>query len=263
MDKIVHEQNFEQWSGNSEVYHNVRPVPPTAIIKIILSWLRKEADIVVDVGCGTGLSTMIWCDFAEHVVGIEPNDDMRATAEKRASSSRIVFQKGVSNETNLPADYADVITVAQAFHWMDIDSTLSEFHRILKPGGVLAIYDFALPPIIGWEIEKAFLALREKCSEIVYSQETPPVHNDKSSYEERIKSFGKFRHSRKIACHSVEKWTSQKLMGFFLNVSNASFAMEIDDGIREDVDAFLSLVQTDSSGEFEITFPYDIVIAIK
>ena len=263
MGKIVHEENVAQWSGLSETYHNIRPIPPTAIIKIILSWLQKDVDTVVDVGCGTGLSTTIWEDFAKHIVGIEPNDDMRATAEKNACSSRIVFQKGFSNETKLPSDYADVITVAQAFHWMDIDSTLPEFYRLLKPGGVLAIYDFAYPPLLDWEIERDFLVLRKKCSEIVYSQEMPPVHNDKNSYDDRIKSFGKFRHSREIVCHGVEKWTPQKVMGFFENVSNASLAVKVDAAIKKDVDEFLELVKARCRDEFEIIFPYKMVIAVK
>jgi ubiquinone/menaquinone biosynthesis C-methylase UbiE len=188
---------------------------------------------------------------------------MRTIAEKNVSCDSIAFSKGVSNETNLPEDYADIITVSQAFHWMDIDSSLAEFYRILKPGGVLAIYDFALPPIIDWEIEKAFLALRNKCSEIWYSQEAPPVHNDKKSYVDRIKSFGRFRYSREVECHGVEKWSAQKAMAFLVNISNADFAVNIDDSIKRDVDKFLDLVKTKCGSEFEIIFPYAMLIAVK
>ena len=263
MEQIVHEKNFEQWSGLSETYHDIRPVPPAAIIKTILSWLQKEADVVIDLGSGTGLSTTIWNDFAKHIIGIEPNDDMRSVAEKNANSDRVVFQKGVSNKTNLPSDYADVITVAQAFHWMDIDSTLSECYRVLKPGGVLAIYDFSLPPILDWAIERDFLALREKCSEIVYAQEIPPVHNDKNSYNDRIKAFGKFRFARESVCHSVEKWTLQKVMGFLVNISSADLAMKMDAAIERDVDAFLNFVKTRCGDTIELIFPYKMVIAVK
>ncbi|MDR2183802.1 MAG: class I SAM-dependent methyltransferase, partial [Clostridiales bacterium] len=102
MQKIVHEKNYELWSGVSGTYHDNRPVPPQVIIKIILSWLKKEPEIVVDVGCGTGLSAIIWKDIAAKIIGIEPNDDMRTIAEKNVSCDSIAFSKGVSNETNLP-----------------------------------------------------------------------------------------------------------------------------------------------------------------
>ena len=263
MKKTVHEKNYEIWSGLSETYHDSRPLPPAFIVKIILSWLQKEPDTVVDVGCGTGLSTLIWDRIAKRIVGIEPNDEMRAIAEKIACSDSIVYKRGVSNETNLPSDYTDVITVSQAFHWMDIDSTLVEFYRILKKNGILAIYDFALPPVIGWEIEKAFIELRTKCSEIVYSQETSPVHNDKNTYNDRIKSFGKFRYSREAVLHNAEKWTQEKLMDFIVNISNADFAVKIDTAIKEDVDEFCALIKAKCSGEIEIIFPYKAVIAVK
>ena len=113
--KKVHEKNFEQWNGLSETYHISRPVPPEIIVKIILSWLQHEPDTIVDVGCGTGLSTIIWIGIAQNIIGIEPNDDMRETAEKKTNSGCIVFKNGVSNKTNLPSGYADIVTVSQAF----------------------------------------------------------------------------------------------------------------------------------------------------
>jgi len=263
MGKIVHEINFEQWSGLSEKYHNNRPVPPEIIPKIILSWLRKKPDTVIDIGCGTGLSTILWNDIANNIIGIEPNDDMRITAENSFSNSNIVFRKGVSNDTNLPSDYAEIITVSQAFHWMDIDSTLAEFYRVLKPGGVLAIYDFVMPPVIDWEIERATSEFRIKCSDIVYSQEAPPVHNDKSTYNARIISFGKFRYSREVECHSEIKLTPQKAAEFLVGITDASFAVKIEPTFKKSIDEFYDFVKTKFSSELEIIIPYRMVIALK
>ena len=263
VEKTVNAKNVELWSGFSETYHDSRPVPPEAIKKIILAWLQTTPKTVVDVGCGTGLSTGIWEDTAENIIGIEPNDDMRKTAEKNVGSERVVFKKGVSNETGLQSGCADVVTVSQAFHWMDIDSTLLEFHRILKPGGVLAIYDFAMPPVMNREIEPAFLELRRKSQEIVYSQEAPPAHNDKDSYLDRIRSFGKFRHARNAACHSFEKWPLPKVIEHFMSTSNAGFAIKIDASIEADINEFIALVRSQADSEFEIVFPYQMVIAVK
>jgi SAM-dependent methyltransferase len=38
-----------------------------------------------------------------------------------------------------PEEWADAVTVAQAFHWFATDETLAEIHRVLKPGGALAV----------------------------------------------------------------------------------------------------------------------------
>ena len=263
MGKKVNEKNFKQWSVLPDVYDDSRPAPPEIIKKIILSWLGKAPNAVVDVGCGTGLSTIIWKDVAAEIIGIEPNDDMRAIADKNVKCGGIDFKKGISNEINLPSDYADIITVSQAFHFMDIDSTLFEFHRVLRENGILAIYDFTLPPIVGWEIEQAFLELRAKCTKIWYSQENPPVLNDKATYYDRIKSFGKFRYSREVECHSVKKWSPQKITEFLINISNASFAMGIDASIKGNVDEFRDFVKARRIGDYEIILPYKIVIAVK
>jgi len=263
VNKIVHEKNYELWSGLSEIYHDSRPIPPEIVIKIILSWLQKEPDTVVDIGCGTGLSTIIWNDIAKNIIGIEPNDDMRTTAKKNVESDCIIFMNGVSNKTNLPSDYADIITVSQAFHWMDIDSTLLEFYRVIKPGGVLAIYDFILPPILGWEVEEAFAELRAKCHKIIYSQETPPVHNDKDTYNDRIKLFGKFRYSREVKCHNVKIYTLHKLMDFLYDTSMSNIAIKIDDTIKYDIDELNGLVNAKCVDEVEVIFAYNIVIAVK
>jgi len=263
MKNTVNKQNFEQWSIVSTNYHDIRPTPPEVITKTILSWLNKAPDTLVDIGCGTGISTFIWQNVAANIIGIEPNDEMRAVAESNPNSGNIAFIKGLSNETGLPDSYADIITVAQAFHWMDIDSSLQEFHRILKPGGVLAIYDFALPPIISWEIEKAFLELRAKCSRIWYSQATPPVHGDKESYLQRIESFGKFRFARKAPCHGIERWPLQKAAAFLVHISNAEFAMTIDDDAKKSVSDFIDLVSANGKDAFEIVFPYSLVLAVK
>ena len=263
MEKIIHEKNIEQWSSVAEKYHDIRLTPPTVIVKIILSWLKREPDVVVDIGCGTGLSTIIWNDFAKNIIGIEPNADMRMVAERKAGSDRIIYKDGLSNQTNLPSDYADVITVSQAFHWMDIDSSLLEFYKVLKPGGVLAIFDADHTPIIDWEIEKAFYELRSKCSEIVYSQESPPVHNDKSTYNERIKAFGKFRYSRAIECHSVNIWNRQRITASLIQQANGDFAIKIDASIKKYVDDFWTLVESKCGDAVEIINPYKIVLAVK
>ena len=263
MRKPLNEKNFVQWSDVSEEYNDIRPKPPLSIIEIILSWLQRKPDTIVDVGCGTGLSAFIWNGIAKNIIGIEPNDDMRAIAEKNVCSGNIIFRNGFSNETGLPSDYADVITVSQAFHWMDIDSTLAEFYRILKQDGVLAIYDHAVPPVLDWKIEKEFLALREKCNKIVYSQKSPPVLNDKSSYNNKIKAFGRFRFSREVECHLIEEWTLQKAARFIVHLSNADFAIKMDSAIKKDIDNFLDLINSRITDNAKIIFPYSLVIAVK
>ncbi|MCL2323078.1 MAG: class I SAM-dependent methyltransferase [Oscillospiraceae bacterium] len=263
MSKLVNEKNIERFSGFPDLYNNSRPTPPEIIKKIILLYFKNKPEVVVDIGSGTGLSTLIWSEIAQNIIGIEPNDEMRATAEKNSKSDNIVYYKGVSNQTNLPSDYADIITISQAFHWMDIDSTLFEVYRVLKNDGVLAIFDCDWPPSIDWVIEEAYLKLRNTCVNICSSQEKTAIINDRSTYINMINSFGKFRFLKEIMCHNIERCTPQRMIGFALSQGAIQVALKIDTSIKNDVDEFCYLVNSLCQNEFDIVFSYRLRVAVK
>ena len=98
----------------------------------------------------------LWTHRARQVIGIEPLDEMRHTAEAATTASHVHFQGGFAQHTGLPEGAADIVTCAQALHWMEPDSTLAEVARILRPGGVFAAYDYEWPPTVHWEAERAF-----------------------------------------------------------------------------------------------------------
>src|SRR5262245_52915579 len=56
----------------AEQYQAVRPRPPEALVDLLTQYARcARPQLVADLGCGTGLSTQLWIDRAERVVGIE------------------------------------------------------------------------------------------------------------------------------------------------------------------------------------------------
>jgi SAM-dependent methyltransferase len=263
MQKPVNEKNIERWSGFPALYNDSRPVPPEIIAKAVLMYLKGKPDTVVDIGSGTGLSTLMWKDIAKTITGIEPNDDMRGEAEKNITESNISFRKGLSNDTGLPPEYADVISISQAFHWFDIDSTLEEIYRLLKHDGVLAVFDCDWLPSSDWKIEEAFPKIKNKAESICSTQEKFAISNDKSSYIDRFKRFGRFRFVKEVVCHSVEKCTPERLIGIALSQGSMQDALKIDKTFQKDIDDFCGLVKSRLGGEFEIIFSYRLRLAIK
>lgn len=71
-------------------------------------------DRVVDLGCGTGLSTLVWRNRCLEVIGIEPSDDMLAVAQKKEMNG-IAFRKGSSTSTGLPDKSADAVICSSRF----------------------------------------------------------------------------------------------------------------------------------------------------
>jgi SAM-dependent methyltransferase len=89
---------------------------------------------VVDVGAGTGKLTRLLVSSGARVIAVEP------IAEMRAKIDGAEVLDGTAETLPLPDASADVITVAQAFHWFDHERALPELHRVLRPGGALVLF---------------------------------------------------------------------------------------------------------------------------
>ena len=127
--------NKELFSHKADDYSRFRPGYPEAAI----NYLREKSpgDSVVDIGAGTGIFTKALLRCFTDVSAIEPNFDMR---EKFQLFLPGIPCYGSSGEaTGLADDSVDLITVAQAFHWLDAELFKKEAIRILRSGGKAAI----------------------------------------------------------------------------------------------------------------------------
>ena len=71
-------------------------------------------------------------------------------------ADNVTYISAFSDNTGLDNCCADVITCSQSFHWMNPETTISEVSRILKKGGVFAVYDYDWPPVCDWKAELEF-----------------------------------------------------------------------------------------------------------
>lgn len=217
MNKSHLATNVERFSGFEDLYHDARPTPPRMVIDVILGYLRSRPSLVVDLGAGTGLSTLIWRDEADRVMGIEPSDDMRERAlrarEEMGSLSHVTFHKRYSHQLGLPSLSADVVTCSQSFHWMDPGPTLKEVGRVLKEGGIFAAYDCDWPPTVDWHIEEQYRSLMARADHII--QLTQPREDwvrrwDKNQHLAQLQRSQEFRFTKEVLFHHQETWTKAR-----------------------------------------------------
>jgi SAM-dependent methyltransferase len=105
-----------------------------------VAWLAERLGLrpgrtVVDLAAGTGKLTRPLAATGAEVVAIEPVAEMRARIGDAGARSL----DGTAEAIPLPDASADAVTVAQAFHWFDGPAALAEIHRVLRPGGALAL----------------------------------------------------------------------------------------------------------------------------
>jgi len=85
---------------------NYRPTPPAIIADLLLQLAGMDrADHVVDLGCGTGLSALMWLNRTSSFTGVEPSSDMRAIASRRpewlSTTTHAQFVAGEAHQTAL------------------------------------------------------------------------------------------------------------------------------------------------------------------
>ena len=124
------QKNADRFSGFAAAYHEVRPKCPPYVRELVRRYLGRSPQVVVDLGCGTGLSTFGWCGEAKQVIGVEPNPGNDALPPGRQRKNRAFktwsSARAFPTSTGLPDECADAAVCSQSFHWMEPAATLRE-----------------------------------------------------------------------------------------------------------------------------------------
>jgi len=126
-----------RFSDRADDYVKYRPDYPAAAIDAMLDGLGERSRLVsADIGAGTGISARQLAERGVRVIAVEPNAEMRSAASPHPG---VEWRDGTAEATGLAAQSVGLVVCAQSFHWFRPREAVAEFHRILSPGGRLAL----------------------------------------------------------------------------------------------------------------------------
>lgn len=118
----------------AQQYQAARPSYPDDAI----DWLVPAGtERVLDLGAGTGKLTESLVARGLDVVAVEPSAQMLEQLTARLPA--VDAQQGTAESIPLDDESVDVVTVAQAWHWVDADAAVPEIARVLRPAGLLSL----------------------------------------------------------------------------------------------------------------------------
>lgn len=139
----------DHFSGISAAYAAFRPRYPDALFDYLAS-VTNAHDDVWDVGTGSGQAALGLARHFNHVIA---SDASVMQIEHATRHACIDYRVSPAEVSGLDDASMDLVTVAQAVHWFDLGRFWPEVRRVLRSGGVIAIWTYGLfeitPPIDG------------------------------------------------------------------------------------------------------------------
>jgi ubiquinone/menaquinone biosynthesis C-methylase UbiE len=142
LQKSLQSMNYFEPKTVAERYSQGRPYFHPQVIRRLQTYLALSNPLAraIDVGCGTGLSTVALKEIADHIIGVDNSAQMIAIAP---SDSQIEYFVAPAEKLPVKADYFELMTVSSAFHWINRGRFLAEARRVLRSHAWLIVYDNA------------------------------------------------------------------------------------------------------------------------
>ena len=130
----------DHFSRQADAYAAFRPSYPDALGAYLAS-LPPSPTQVWDCATGSGQAATMLARHFDRVVATDASAEQITNAE---GHERVEYRVASAEASGLPDHSCDLVTVAQAAHWLDLPAFYTEARRVLKPGGVIALWCYAL-----------------------------------------------------------------------------------------------------------------------
>jgi ubiquinone/menaquinone biosynthesis C-methylase UbiE len=195
-------------------------------------------ETALDIGCGTGLSTIALTPIASLIVGVDISQEMLLHA---LLHPRLRYVQANGECLPLSNKSFDLVTVGCAFHWCHPRHLLDEIYRVIRPEAMLVIYDNGfLGP------DEAFPEY-ERWHREAYQSRFPAPHR-RPHFHPFMTSTTGFRVISSEYLQQVIPFSASELASYLTTQSNVVAAVDQGREVLEEVDRWL---QDELAGLFE------------
>jgi SAM-dependent methyltransferase len=133
----------DHFSKQADDYAKYRPVYPRELFEY-LAELAPARALAWDCGTGNGQAALGLVEYFDRVIATDPSE---AQIRNAVAHAKIEYRVAPAEVTDITAGSVDLITVAQALHWFEHARFYDEAKRVLRSGGMLAVWCYGLNEI--------------------------------------------------------------------------------------------------------------------
>lgn len=130
----------DHFSGHSQAYSVFRPRYPTALYSQLAA-LCVDHNKAWDCATGSGQAAVALSRHFGEVIATDASANQIAAA---TSAKGVHYAVALAESSGLDDESVDMVSVAQAIHWFNLDAFAAEAGRVLKPQGILAAWTYGL-----------------------------------------------------------------------------------------------------------------------
>jgi len=124
-------------------YAKFRPGYPEELFAFLAA-VAPSWECAWDCATGTGQAAAGLAQHFKRVIATDASENQVANAEPH---DNVTYYAATAEESGIPPDSVDLVTVAQALHWFDFEKFYDEVCRVLKCRGILAVWTYKLPTV--------------------------------------------------------------------------------------------------------------------
>ena len=255
--KAVLKMNYSTLFGDAKKeYIQFRPQYPPTLFETIMKNTPRPYLKAIDLGAGTGISTIFLSKHFDLVFAVEPDGDM---------IKEVKFPKNVNvvncaaEDFNCANNEIELITAANAFYWMDGEIVAGKAEKHLIKKGVLAAYRYNFPKalsdaqgILEYELNNHWNAFRnERLIDKEYTYRT-------------IKNIQLFSKVDLSHVPNIQSLTPESLVGFFTSTSYCSaYIKTLEKKEHYIANLIESIKRTANKKTIKVNFGLELVLAVK